>query len=291
MPELNSSSDSKARIWSKLGERVRRDFLFQAASGMLPGVTTVNVAGFNPAVGQSLEPVSPTTYAYFDRDQVLEITSSSIDDARGGVGANTLRLLGLDRNFELQMEDVSLDGADPVTTQGEYYRLIDAAVLNAGTKAGALGNITLIGSREGKHAGIVQPVNNILLNGNYTVPAHSTAYLFSYYFGMGAPKETTVGIRSLTPVQQGGDRNWIFKEMDFMYGGRISEHLSIPLMFPERTDIELVAFVNVDSTTYMSAGMSLVAIDDRFEYEKLVEQDQTYTVIKTGVADNEGDPK
>ena len=280
MPELYTHSKSKPRLWNYLGERVRRDFLFQAASGTMPGVMVLQVNGFTDNLGQTLQPIWPGAgaYDYFTRSQPLSISSDSVNDTFNGTGASVIRILGLDDKLEIQMEDVPLKGLTSVLSQGVYLRVLSVAVLKAGELKSAAGIITLIGKTDSKIVGTVQAPFNKMTNGLFTVPAHTNAYIFHYSFNMGAPKETTTGIRFLTPVAD--NPCWLVDGIEFMYGGGFDKNLEIPFYYPEKTDIEFIGMINVDSNTYISCLVQIVLIDETFEWEQLTSQDEQCGVTR-----------
>ena len=282
MPRLEADPKihSKARIWNKIGERVRRDFFFQAAAGTMPGVSSYIINGFDSAMGNVLKPIWPndSQYNYLTDYEPLSVVSDNVNDVYNGSGARLVRILGLDRQFELQMEDVTLRGTTPVVTQGEYFRILEAAVIKAGTVNGAAGLITIAGQSSLLLLGSISGAFNKMTNGVFTVPAHTNGYLYNYHFSMGAPKETALGIRTSTPTAE--NNNWVVPLIDFMYGGDITIELQTPIFLSEKTDVELVAYTVADSTTYITGMAELVLIDEAFEWENVLAQDETYGITK-----------
>lgn len=113
--------------------------------------------------------------------ETLDILSSSANDAAAGTGMRTLRIIGLDANYDLQTEDVTLNGATGVTTAGTWRRVFMAYGLTAGSTGTNEGNITI------QHTTTTANVFAYMLigygqteNSNYTIPAGYTGYLRSY---------------------------------------------------------------------------------------------------------------
>lgn len=278
MPELKTSSKSHARIWNKVGERVRRDFLMQAVAGTIPGVCVHRVSGIDDAVLVGTTPVWPGTgqYPYFTDARSVEIVSDSLTDTYNGVGAWILRLTGLDDNHEMQMEDITLRGTTPVLSQGEYTHVYHATVLKAGTRSGAVGIITLTDKQDSNLLGIVVAPSNTMLNGVFTVPAHTNAYLYDFHFNIESVQDVIVRMRYTTPTEE--DEVWIVGYTDITSGGHIHEDLVAPFFFPPMTDIELTAEKAGGVTALVTADATLLLIDTAFEWDNYLAQDETYTI-------------
>lgn len=282
MPELKSSSKSKARIWSKIGERVRRDFLFQVAAGAMPGVSVHRVHGIEPSVPSVPAPVWPGAgqYPYVDAARTIQIFSDSIADNYGGAGAWLVRLVGLDQNYEIQMEDVSLRGTTVVKAIGNYTHLYHATVIKAGTRAGTIGLITLRCATDLSDLGYITFPDNQMNNGVFTVPAHTNAYVMSYHFNtVDSNQAINIGIRHTTPVVE--NEVWIEVFDDIVTAdGHVEEHLIIPYLLPPRTDFELIAFKSGGVASEVQANALLLLIDTTFEWDDIYYQDETYTISR-----------
>ena len=90
---------------SYLGDR---NFLIEVAKGKVPGHSIEDKFGSNPSVGTTFEDiwdaggiwVPPTA------PRIHQIVSTSTDDDEGGIGAEKLKIFGLDGSFNLQEEDI-----------------------------------------------------------------------------------------------------------------------------------------------------------------------------------------
>lgn len=74
--------------------------------------------------------------------EAIEMFSSDANDSAGGTGARTVRLFGLDENYDLITEDVSLNGVTGAITTNLWRRMWEAHVLTAGSGAGNAGTLT-----------------------------------------------------------------------------------------------------------------------------------------------------
>lgn len=162
------------------------DYEFDIASGRFQGVSIVNKFGTNSDIdtgsvpediweGGGLYTGFPTGTA-----ETLSVVSASANDTAAGSGARTIRIVGLDANFNVQSETVTLNGTTPVNTVNTFMRAHTATVLTSGSSNTAFnaGLITI------KHTTTTANVFLTMLAGRnqtncsaYTVPAGYTAYM------------------------------------------------------------------------------------------------------------------
>ena len=106
-----------------------------------------DLSGTNSAVGTSFVDILqlnavitlPTSAA------VVVTTCSSVQDkgtATAGTGIRTLRLRGLNSDYEEIIEDIITDGGTPVNSTKTFIRLLSAHSLTAGSTGAAVGTIT-----------------------------------------------------------------------------------------------------------------------------------------------------
>jgi len=79
----------------------------------------------------------PTTAA------TLEIESSSQQDRDGGTGVNTLRIDGLDENFDTQNETITMNGMTAVTSTLQWFAINNVTVVLFGSNEAAVGTLTI----------------------------------------------------------------------------------------------------------------------------------------------------
>lgn len=80
----------------------------------------------------------------FDAAYQLDISSSSAADAAAGTGARTIDVYGLDKDFILLKETVTLNGQTKVTTVGSFRRVFEIVVATAGTGNANAGDIYIV---------------------------------------------------------------------------------------------------------------------------------------------------
>lgn len=106
---------------------------------------SVQKFGYNPDIDTTSDPedvIFGGGTAYFPSSVVaaanIDIASdSSNDDGNpGGTGAQTLFIQGLDSNYMLQSETVTLEGTDNANPANDYLRIFRAYVVTSGTGGG-----------------------------------------------------------------------------------------------------------------------------------------------------------
>ena len=156
-------------------ERPSPDFLFDVARGAIPNALTVHKFGANFDIDTGTTPESVWTagglypWSAFDSAKTIYCLSTSASDT------TTLHVEGLDANYELQTETVTLTGTTAVTTTNTFIRVHRLAY-----DADNVGTIT---ARTESATGTIVAQVDIgyaqSLMAVYTVPAGFTGYLIA----------------------------------------------------------------------------------------------------------------
>jgi hypothetical protein len=140
----------------------------EIAAGQSKNLTAVNVFGFNRTIATDFETIWEYggAYSFPTSSATLSLVSSSASDTM------SVLVSGLNSDYEEIYDVVTLQGATPVTTTNEFFR-VNSTVILAGSNAG---NITVthgsdVVSYIGAEIGISQQCV-------YTVPADKQLYLF-----------------------------------------------------------------------------------------------------------------
>lgn len=110
-------------------------------------------------------------------------------DDDGGLGAQTIRIFGLDENCDLAQEDITLNGVDASSaTTTTFFRVFRAQVLTCGTyNASNTGLITIETTGAVKVAEIPVEKGQTLM-AIYAVPAGHTGYIINYDLSVDSTK-------------------------------------------------------------------------------------------------------
>lgn len=146
-------------------------FDLQVARGQIDGHSTVNIYGYQPSVGTTFIPVweNATAYTYPVSAITMYVSGTAGDTAQ-------ITITGLDANYAQISEVVTMNGATPVATTKQYFR-INSMVVSAGSATNPAG-IVYLKNQAGTvtYAQINSGVGRTQA-AIYTVPAGYTYYL------------------------------------------------------------------------------------------------------------------
>lgn len=216
------------------------------ARGDYRDLSHINKFGYNAGTTNSFETVTDLSgvYSYIDAPIQLTVTSASGATDNGIV----VELQGLDANYALQTVSVTLAGSGTATTTETFKRIFRASV-TSGTPDG---NITIGDSQT--YAQILA-TNNQTLMAVYTIPAGKRGYLIKFQGSQQKDQDTTFRLlaRPFGKVFQNKGQ-WAGR------GGQINYDYPVPLVFEEKTDIEIQ--VKTGSASEAGALFDLI-LEDR----------------------------
>jgi hypothetical protein len=155
------------------------DFNLEVSRGLIPGHTAVSIFGYNGDVDTSEESVWPdgSTVPHPTTASKLNIVSTSTDDdgSPAGTGARTVYIEGLDGNYKVVSETLTLNGTTNVETTQSYLYVNQFYVATVGTGGVNAGEITAKVSTT--LYDLIAVGYNQRTTAHYCVPAGYTAYL------------------------------------------------------------------------------------------------------------------
>jgi hypothetical protein len=134
---------------------------------------------------------------------VLEAVSDSALDTVAGTGARTIRISGLDANFNMISEIVTLAGVTPVQSTLVYLRVNGVVVVTAGSTGVNQGSVTVRVTGAGATQAIIRPLYGLAKSAVYTIPAGYTLLLTEIAVGCagtGAADSITVSGTRISPL-------------------------------------------------------------------------------------------
>jgi hypothetical protein len=173
-------------------------FGLQVSRGQIQGHSSVIVFGYNSDVDTSEESVWPAggTIPHPTSASVLKISSSDANDTSAGTGAQTVFIEGLDGNFAVVSETVTLNGQTAVNTTNSYLYVNRFYVVSVGSGGVNAGNInagtgTVTSGVPAVLYDIIATGYNNRTTGHYCVPAGYTAYMTEGIFSSGQSSGST----------------------------------------------------------------------------------------------------
>lgn len=237
------------------------------AAGYIQGITVVNKFGRNLDVDTATVPEDiwggGGVYTGFP-DSALEtisVSSDSASDTSNGTGARTVRLTGLDTDYNIVSADVTLNGITPVATTQTFRRVHTAQVLTAGSGGVNVGIITFNHTTTTANVFLqMMPGRNQTNNSAYTIPAGKTGFIrriFASTLSTSAgAADCAVWTRSFggvyrqrRPFSVSNTTNWI----DDIYAG---------ISFTEKSDIVLRCISASANNMNIAAGYDMILVDN-----------------------------
>ena len=225
------------------------------------GYRTLYKFGYNPDVNGDEETVwaQGGDFPYPTSAVTMFVSSTSVNDADGGTGANSIIIQGLDENYDEIEETVLLNGQTQVATQNSYLRVYRAFVTLCGT-GGTSGGIIYVGS-SGATGGVPNTTIYASLHlGNqtqiaaYTVPAGYTLYLDDINFTAGlsqANKTATCTFRS----RDYGSNVFRTRLINVLQSNQLITKFEYPQAFYEKTDLECRVSTNTTNNFIIAFGV------------------------------------
>lgn len=173
-------------------------FGLQVSRGQIQGHSPVIVFGYNPDVDTTQESVWPDggTVPHPTVASVLKISSSDANDTSAGTGARTVFIEGVDGDYAVVSETVTLNGQTAVNTTNSYLYVNSFYVVTAGSGGENAGNINA--GTGVVTAGVPAVLYDIIAagfnsrtTGHYCVPAGYTGYLIQGLFSSGQASGAT----------------------------------------------------------------------------------------------------
>lgn len=253
------------------------DFL-NIARGNVGGLTHINKFGRNPDCAQAasstavnigrsiwdggiagavnwLEPTQARTH---------QIVSTSANDGAGtNAGARTVEILGLDENYALASEIITLNGTGDVPTTKTYTMIYRMIVRSAGATGWNEGTITATADTDNTVTAQITIGNNQTLMTQFMIPADTKGYMPLYFASIhktgGAAKLADVFL-----VSKAFGEVWRMRDATDISsdGAAYVPRIFNPYKtFQAKELIQIIANPSADAQD-ISAGFDLILVDD-----------------------------
>ena len=241
------------------------------SSGTELGFSHINVFGANDDVDTSSAPEdiwdSGGLYEFPASAQSIEAVSSSANDIDvTGSGARTIRVQGLDTNYNPQEEDIAMNGMAAVALVNTYMRIHKAFILSAGS-VGTNDGIITIRIPIGPNQAQILAGNGESLMAIFTIPNGKTGFLKRWYCSISKTQSGTTDIRILTSLPTFAPYNNTWRVHRIITCNSIgsstwNEEVTTPGLLVAKTDIRLVANNVSANNIRVVGGFDLILVDD-----------------------------
>lgn len=206
-----------------------------------------------------------TAYTGFPASaELAQVLSSDPNDTSAGSGARTIVITGLDSNYNIINETITLNGTSTVNSTQQFLRVHTARIATSGgTPLNSNFNAGTITVRQATTTSNVflsmQPGFNQTQCSAYTVPAGYTGYIKRLH-GAVRGSTTTAHVDFSIWVRQFGTPPRLRRPSAVNFGGELDDNIYGGLSIPEKTDIIVRVTAVSANNTDVSIGYDLVLI-------------------------------
>lgn len=224
------------------------------AEGNLPSITPVRRFGHNHDVGTAEETVSHigAVMYYPDAAEILKIKSDDADDdgAPVGDGARTVWIQGLDDNYEIITDTITMNGTTAVNSNVAFLRVFKMQVVTYGASGLNEGEITAYGVDGTSKIISIHDAENESHSASFTVPADQVVYITELVITSAGSKgaDLRLYMRSI-----GGA--FFLKRAFSIFNTGLVIAIDMPLKIVAETDIEIRA-EGIIAGAIVSAGFA-----------------------------------
>ena len=235
------------------------NFSLQVSRGLIPGHSAITVFGYNPDVDTSEESVWPNggTVPHPTAASVLKVSSTDAADASpSGTGARTVRITGLNGNFNEVSETIVLNGQTAVNTVNSYLYVNGLTVTSVGSGGANAGEINVgTGTVTAGVPAVLYDIIAIGYNnrttGHYCVPAGYTAFLVHGLFTAGQASGST-SITGKLLVHSPDDNIVRVGAITTLNNGVVQYMFNYPTAIPEKSCVGATAIGSANNNSVSS---------------------------------------
>lgn len=235
-------------------------FELQVSRGQIMGHSTHIIFGYNLDLDTTEESVWPDggTIPHPTSASVLKVSSNNANDTAAGTGARTVFIEGIDGDYNVVSETVTLNGQTAVNTTNTYLYVNQLFVLSVGSAGHNEGNInvgtgTVTAGVPAVLYDLIAATYNNRTTGHYCVPAGYTGYLVTGIITTGQASGTTSVTGFLR--QHGPDGIVRVGAVTTLNNGSVQYDFTFPYIIPEKNCIGATAIgsaANNSVSTYFN---------------------------------------
>jgi hypothetical protein len=189
---------------------------------------------------------------YLTSAETMSIVSGdALDDAGTAAGgAHKIVIVGLDSNWDLQEEEVTMDGQTPVVTTTTWFRVNRAYVTDIGTHASGtnVGAITITQGTSGNVECTIIAGEGQSQEAEWTVPRNRVLKIQYFWTNIGKSDDATVHF-----VTREFGKAWRIRTELKLYQNELRHEFGHTITVPAKSDVKVRALARA-GTIVVSAG-------------------------------------
>lgn len=245
------------------------DFHYEVALGRRQGHETWNKFGYNEDVDIGTGPETIWSpggmFSQLTTARTLSIVSTSADDDSGGNGANSVRIWGIDANWDEQIVDVVLDGTTPVVTTETWLGVNRISITLAGSGLTNAGIITATATTDLTVQAQIEIGVSVTQHMFFFIPDSYIALLDWLVINVarfGSGTEPVITVKSFVTSDISNAKYEVYRTLvDTSISGHLELNPSQPFVVGERSLIEFTAETTRDNTS-VQGRFSLILVRD-----------------------------
>ena len=175
-----------------------------------------------------------------------------------GTGARTIKVKGLDSNWDIAEETLILNGTTTVESANSYIRFWEAKSLTAGSSEKNEGNITLTHKNASTLFGYIAANEGQTRQSIFSIPRNYDGYLMDARLSVGRVARSIAEAVIMTK-ENGG--SWVFEDTLNAHANGTTEDkidYTVPLQLEEKSDIKLQVTSCSTNNTFISGSLQLI---------------------------------
>lgn len=215
-----------------------KPFSWDVVDATMPNHTAFRRYGHNENCGATLETVfhGSVLYTYLTSAERLYIVSGDAADATAGIGARTVVVRGLDADYNIIQETVTMNGTTHVLTTKSFLRVFNAWVSAVGATGYNEGAITVKNTVEDNTLAVIAIQECESHACIWTVPAGEKAYITNIHVSESSGKGSDV---SLWIRNTPDSKPWRYKRGIYTLDNFIPYRFTFPVPLSEKYDVEI----------------------------------------------------
>jgi hypothetical protein len=217
--------------------------LFAAHGGYDTTLYNVSVIGTNTDVDSGTTPedfdVSAISSGLLETASTVVARSNNADDTNGGTGANVVTVYGLDENYDLAEEDITMAGtSNSSATTTTFLRVNKVEVKTAGSTDSNVGTIQIQTTGSLATMATINPEYGISHKGAYTVADSYSLHISNINISCPSlPASTEVEVHLMTKTTTGAWKTLKIYGLDNNQRF-INDDLNYSLTIPSRSEVK-----------------------------------------------------
>jgi hypothetical protein len=248
------------------------DFHTEVSKGLVPKHSLVHKFGHNLDINTDSDPETIWStgglYVFPSSADTLKIISNDVDDnGTGTTGALTIKVQGLDSNYDAIEEDFTLNGQTAVTGNKEFLRVHRAFVTSAGSSEYNEGIITINNSDDSLTLATIPAEYGQTQMTVYTIPRNYKGYLTSFSGSMYKATPSTAIILEMIFKKNSVKRVKQNIAIDTTGSTSFVKYFDCPLPIEEKTDIYVNAKEVSSNNSGVFSNFSIILVDQSAKYQ------------------------